>query len=965
VDDSHRQPRIAVIAVHGVADQQPRQSADAIAALLLNLKNGEHAVYEPFHSECIHIPLSAPLRRESAGKAQGDFATVPSQSRYNRVVDAFEESEPGLRDKLVAAEPDYAVDDGGSENSGGRELREDKKKPRNSTAPAGASNEDDTDAGLMVMRSMLAFYESPEDERWYSTYRLRGRRTAQSQPRAGPVCEVDVYEMYWADLSRLGKDALRFFGSIYQILLHLSDLGRRALEDGLVEFSARRSWHRLLRAQAVAVRQLEIFIPLLNLILLLTMLCTVVVRLPSGPITGLKSMAMLTNSTGLRLTAVAGMMLLTAGVCYRSASTKKTLNYFVWCLIPIGGIALGAILGLALVTAGNRPDIVLFFECWIVGYVLLKLLMEKYERVRPGAVGSFKFGYGLATALYIWALLVALGQNVGSREIEYASLWTLQMMDVFLTVSWGVLIASALYAAFSGRRFLRRLEKENARSGSADYEAAHARARAAIRTSRLALAISASGLLALIILVWSGILAWGISSASAFDCMHATAFPPLARAEWLIAHPETLTGWLHLPVQATGCAGVEYSTEGYMRAVLLLGTTTGFPVGQLLVALAILLLVWMALPSIRYEGRSPSSCTNADSKTAGEWLSRGLDSTKLVGYLWWTAVFVVLVVFFFGDLGMRYGWYDRVPQLKSIFGFTARLAFSILNRAGTLVATSAAVIFFGAVKLGGSALDVILDVENYLRQRPRDSTPRARIAERYVSLLRYIAAQRDAAGRAAYDGVVIVAHSLGALITCDLLRLLHAEVRAKRADPSLAPFQDGASAPVPIHLFTMGNPLRQLLNRFFPHQYLWVREVPDNTLRRAENVVRSDSLRSHPAPDRLGVATWSNAYRSGDYVGRGIWLDDWYNRTKTGSGGHPEPIYVERSRAQAEMCIGLGAHTHYWDQSAPDIANHLDELIARAASGVRDLLVAAVDVPPDVGVFPRPITGATVAEDHH
>jgi len=27
------------------------------------------------------------------------------------------------------------------------------------------------------------------------------------------------------------------------------------------------------------------------------------------------------------------------------------------------------------------------------------------------------------------------------------------------------------------------------------------------------------------------------------------------------------------------------------------------------------------------------------------------------------------------------------------------------------------------------------------------------------------------------------------------------------------------------------------------------------------------------------------------------------------------------------MCIGAGAHTHYWDQSAPDIAEKLDDLI--------------------------------------
>ena len=29
----------------------------------------------------------------------------------------------------------------------------------------------------------------------------------------------------------------------------------------------------------------------------------------------------------------------------------------------------------------------------------------------------------------------------------------------------------------------------------------------------------------------------------------------------------------------------------------------------------------------------------------------------------------------------------------------------------------------------------------------------------------------------------------------------------------------------------------------------------------------------------------------------------------------------------AEFCIGAGAHTHYWDDTAPDIAEALNELI--------------------------------------
>src|SRR5260370_21057096 len=81
-----------------------------------------------------------------------------------------------------------------------------------------------------------------------------------------------------------------------------------------------------------------------------------------------------------------------------------------------------------------------------------------------------------------------------------------------------------------------------------------------------------------------------------------------------------------------------------------------------------------------------------------------------------------------------------------------------------------------------------------------------------------------------------------------------------------------------------------------------------------------------------GREKWVSAYRSGDYIGRSLWLNEWYGRTTTGTGEYPQPISVAQDNAAAlvreEMCIGAGAHQHYWDQSAPDIAEKLDLLIS-------------------------------------
>ena len=64
-------------------------------------------------------------------------------------------------------------------------------------------------------------------------------------------------------------------------------------------------------------------------------------------------------------------------------------------------------------------------------------------------------------------------------------------------------------------------------------------------------------------------------------------------------------------------------------------------------------------------------------------------------------------------------------------------------------------------------------------------------------------------------------------------------------------------------------------------------------------------------------------------------MNEWYGRTKgtadKNGGAYPDPIFVVNDRSKpplrSEMCIGAGAHQHYWDQSAPDIAEKLDDLI--------------------------------------
>jgi hypothetical protein len=208
---------------------------------------------------------------------------------------------------------------------------------------------------------------------------------------------------------------------------------------------------------------------------------------------------------------------------------------------------------------------------------------------------------------------------------------------------------------------------------------------------------------------------------------------------------------------------------------------------------------------------------------------------------------------------------------------------------------------FKGLALGLRAgLDVALDVITWLRLHPRDANPRGRICARYASLLREVERWRDPADETrGYDAIVILAHSQGTIITADLLRYL----RVKNQSPSL-----------PIYFFTMGCPLRQLYSLRFPHLYGWARHHDDTW------------AGSEPLPSEINVALWVNAYRSGDYVGRYLWHpDDTSIMWSTGA------VHVNVDHKKREFCIGAGAHTHYWDETAPEIAVELDRLVGLAA----------------------------------
>jgi hypothetical protein len=128
-----------------------------------------------------------------------------------------------------------------------------------------------------------------------------------------------------------------------------------------------------------------------------------------------------------------------------------------------------------------------------------------------------------------------------------------------------------------------------------------------------------------------------------------------------------------------------------------------------------------------------------------------------VTLLFWSAIFLIPILY---KLAFR-TW----PQVGQILG---PITFAMVSN--TLIGFA----LLAAIAKGAqTVLATVLDVDTYLRTSPIYATPRATIFERYVSTLRYLRTYRgDDAENKGYDSIVIVAHSLGALISADLLYYL-------------------------------------------------------------------------------------------------------------------------------------------------------------------------------------------------
>jgi len=865
--------RVAVVAVHGVGKHKPGSSAQAMADLLLGLNAYTDAAagspYSGFDAAKIEVPLPGP----------SVFAAPrpPAGSRWDRLRTMFEERRGFFADSF--------------------QLKSWFGRRKAVSLP---------DFNDEFMAIQLGEYRGSALCSKYESVRLKGIRSA---PGGQPAIAVDIYEMYWADLAKRNNSAVRFFMSLYQLLIHLSSLGRTAIDHVALEHAGSIPWLLLQRSYNYATRVLT-----LGMFNLLVLLPAVVF----APITEMLGGAEVEVATAVLAVAAAGVAGLLMRYC-RPLFGDRQGFFFLSFAAVVGGAGAGGAAAAQrfFATHNHASSVVLAIAWWAAAFVVIYFfIFKKYDQVRAGAKETGLFSM-VAVAIGFLLCLLFAGQlpSQAGQVYDAAAFMMIQYIFLVLRGLWVALLLLALFAWTVEFICIRCTKVKEER----------ARARAAFRTGRLALAVPTALLLLLTMFAYTGAFYYTGNRIPLYENDKPLPKAPLPKFLQAVSiRSDEVSPLLRGRVQGG-------ANRQALAALLVQSAPIGLPLVLASLAAGLFLLALLAAPSALQEARHPLAGTNSTSRSLGAWLSGGFSALPATIYCFWISAFGLPALYIVAATLSFLAYHPHKSYVFHLYSWRFQGFASLTLASGPIVA--AILVFLltagkAVFKSASTALDTILDVDNYLRTSPATDTPRARVVERCVGLLNFL-------HRQGYNRIVIVAHSLGSLITADLLRFLN---HGRMPSLSNYAFAGRGSGSIPIRLFTMGSPLRQLLNQFFPNLYHYVRQVPDHCgeAPRPSVPVPPGMIPDTASPNvtDLGISVWANAYRSGDYVGRSLWLDAWMKRTNDGDqagtfpASHMATTFTDGAERRMEACIGLGAHTHYWDRSAPDVGRILDTLIS-------------------------------------
>ena len=683
--------RVAIVTVHGVADQLPGQTVRELARLLCHGADGPprygegetHGVLiavAPLPAHAVHAPPAAPAA--APGKTEG--ARLPR---------------PGAPSDFYRSET--------QSGAGG-------------TTPRGRAARSADDLGITLTDYLLSRYQPAERDALYESTRIALKRRADGRA-------VDLYELYWADYSRLQPGGARALSATYQLLFHLSTLARDVVDQVVLAGHATRAprawgllqllhaWSAwLLRAPAALLQMAMVLLFAFGMAALVpeaqqTLVLSAVAGATAAILGGMALLAWLRPPDAVqRGKAVACAVAAVASAVVAVAAITVPWG-FPWLYFGTAALATGAI-GLALV--------------WRFGRVAREVK----------AVG----------ALVMVALVASLFAR-GHRNLGHATTQVQWMLDSALNTG-----------EYSARRPAVLVERAG---GDADRGAAprvRARARGAARGARIRRhraprhdpvdrAVRAAEPAALVRAVVSGRL----------------------RARRPLLHPGIqrgrVSGGERLPREpgqgrrhaVHAARAVRRDPRRHRGARTRAGAARGTGADAELV-----------------DGR-PAPAAAQWSARLGAWLGRARRLLQSI-FSW----FVPLLAIAGGLLFLAF-ILQRLLALPPMLSWLDATQGETLVDAGKWLAGGAVTITalgarftktFGKLRV---ALDAILDIDNYFRDPPDRRPPRARIFSRFAALLWHLRER-------GYMRIVVVSHSQGTVISADLLRYLSVNGACRR-----------------------------------------------------------------------------------------------------------------------------------------------------------------------------------------
>ena len=561
--------------------------------------------------------------------------------------------------------------------------------------PLNKTSQNLSDVDLQFINEQIENYQPNSiNDNIYNSIRLEGKCISEDNQTEQTV---HIYEMYWADLSRLGTGFIRIFGELYQIFFHLISLGNLVL-DWACNFycqidSNNQNFDKLLgywkQWQLRTGNLLALFIPILNLYLLIAACLSLPINISESYCPFVVKISLI-----IILTLITGWFLLKSNI----------KNFLAWLLLPLIVIFLGILLlnifdlfsleYYRLITL--EWLILLSVTCWF-------LIITPYNRHCPGVIKVATW-LGVPLGVFTAFLLFTMGTN--PENLTRISLNLIEVIYSLLFLTW--LSFHILYFVTLVLSYITIKNLKLSSAISAIKKTAW--------TARLSLAIPAILFLFLTLTLWRA-----LANISESLLLETEFYKPLILGLFFPDFKDKIFTAPQFLQQLT-----EFSASPVALFVVIV------------FAIAVIIAIWSLFPAIWSDIQPPNTeidHNSSESEALGNWLTNG--------FIAMIATVSILLCFLIPLLFLAGSFLSKIPSENW------QEATTILDiAAGILTASATSLIAFGdrlnRITLGlRGVLDVALDVDNYLRLYPKEDNPRARIFARYKSLLRYLCQWRS------------------------------------------------------------------------------------------------------------------------------------------------------------------------------------------------------------------------------